>query len=382
MKRIIVGIMAILMLIVFIGCSAPSGQPGDTSNTPPNETTDNNSNETGNNSNETDSDVLIGVSMPTKSLQRWNQDGSYLEESLKAKGYDVDLQFAENKVELQVSQIDNMITKGAKVIIIAPIDVSALTNVLETAKQQDIRVISYDRLIINTDAVDYYATFDNNIIGALIGKYIVEQLDLEEGKGPFNIEIVSGPNSDATAVLFDAAVGQIQPYLDNGQLVVRSGQTDIEQTATPNWEEKEAQARMDNILTAFYTDAHLDAVLCLNDSVSLGSQSALKSAGYGTANNPMPIMTGQDCDIANVKAIIAGDQSMSVFKDTKILAAAVADMTDQIMKGEEVTVNDTENYDNFARVVPSYLIESKFVDKGNWKELLVDGGYYTEDELK
>lgn len=326
--------------------------------------------------------VMVGVSLPTKSLQRWNQDGEYLEEELTDMGYEVDLQFAENKTELQVSQIDNMITKGAKVIIVSPIDVSTLTNVLDAAKQQDIRIISYDRLIINTDAVDYYATFDNTIIGQIIGKYIVDTLELEEGKGPFNMEIVSGPNSDATRVLFDAAVAEVQPYIDNGQLVIRSGQTDMEQTATPNWEEKEAQARMDNILTAYYSEEHLDAVLCLNDSVSLGSQSALKAAGYGTDENPMPIMTGQDCDIANVKAIIAGDQSMSVFKDTKILAAAVAKMTDQIIQGETVTVNDTENYDNFAKIVPSYLLESQFVDANNWEELLVEGGYYTMEELQ
>lgn len=284
---------------------------------------------------------LVGISLPTKSLQRWNRDGDYLQKSLEEMGYEVDLQFAEDKTELQVSQIDNLITKGAKVIIICPIDDSTLTNVLETAKQQDVRIISYDRLITLSDAVDYYATFDNNIIGKIMGEYIVDTLGLEDGNGPFNFEIVSGPNVDATRVLFEAAVGEVQPYIDNGQLVIRSGQTDMEQTATPFWQEKESQARMDNILTAFYSDEHLDAVLCLNDSTSLGAQSALKAAGYGTEENPMPIMTGQDCDIANVKAIIAGDQSMSVFKDTKILAAAVAEMTDQILKGEEVMVNDT-----------------------------------------
>jgi len=326
--------------------------------------------------------VLVGVSLPTKSLQRWNQDGTYMENSLREMGYDVDLQYAEDKTELQISQIDNMLTKGAKVLIICPIDVSTLTNVLDTAKQQNVKVISYDRLITDSDAVDYYATFDNHIIGKIIGEYIVDKLGLEDGKGPFNMEIVSGPNSDAVRVLFDAAVGEVQPYIENGQLVIRSGQTDTEQTATPFWQEKEAQSRMDNILTAFYSEEHLDAVLCLNDSISLGSQSALKAAGYGTESKPMPIMTGQDCDIANVKAIIAGYQSMSVFKDTKILAAAVAKMTDQILKGETVTVNDTESYDNFAKVVPAYLIESIFVDQSNWYELLVEGGYYSAEELK
>ena len=371
MKKCITIALALTLTLALFGCtksSTPSAQPA----APPAEKISDSAGES----------TLVGISLPTKSLQRWNQDGEYLEKELGGMGYSVDLQFAENKTELQVSQIDNMITKGAKVLIISPIDVSTLTNVLETAKQQDVCVISYDRLIVNSDAVDYYATFDNTVIGQIIGKYVVDQLNLENNAGPFNMEIVSGPNSDATRVLFDAAVGEVQPYIDNGQLVIRSGQTDMEQTATPNWEEKEAQSRMDNILTAYYSDAHLDAVLCLNDSTSLGSQSALKAAGYGTQDNPMPILTGQDCDIANVKAIIAGDQSMSVFKDTKILAAKKKKMTDQILKGETVTVNDTESYDNFSKIVPSYLIESLFVDQSNWQELLVDGGYYTMDELQ
>lgn len=373
MKKVIAILLALFMMVALCACSASEPSP-DSQNTDgaPTESADTSA----------EGGALVGVSLPTKSLQRWNQDGEYMQKALEDMGYEVDLQFAEDKTELQVSQIDNMITKGVDVLIVCPIDVSTLTNVLNAAKEQGIYIISYDRLITDTAAVDYYATFDNNIIGRIIGEYIVDELGLEEGNGPYNMEIVSGPNSDATRVLFEAAVGEVQPYIDNGQLVIRSGQTDMEQTATPLWQEKEAQARMDNILTAFYSDAHLDAVLCLNDSTSLGTQSALKAAGYGTESNPMPIITGQDCDIANVKAIIAGDQSMSVFKDTKILAAAVAEMTDQILKGETVMVNDTESYDNFAKIVPSYLIESKFVDINNWKELLVDGGYYTAEELE
>lgn len=379
MKKFVAFLLALMMVFAMFGCAAKEEAPAAPAEE---EKVEAPAEEKKEEPAEEAESMLVGVSLPTKSLQRWNQDGEYMQKALEEMGYEVDLQFAEDKTELQVSQIDNMITKGAKVIIICPIDVSTLTNVLETAKSQDVAVISYDRLITDTAAVDYYATFDNNIIGKIIGKYIVDELGLENGNGPFNMEIVSGPNSDATRVLFEAAVGEVQPYIDNGQLVIRSGQTDMEQTATPFWQEKEAQARMDNILTAFYAEEHLDAVLCLNDSTSLGSQSALKAAGYGTESNPMPIMTGQDCDIANVKAIIAGDQSMSVFKDTKILAAAVAEMADQILKGETVMVNDTESYDNFAKIVPSYLIESQFVDQSNWQELLVDGGYYTAEELQ
>ena len=228
MKKITSIILAFVLLFALIGCAAEPAVEAPAVEAPaeaePVESTEK---------------VLVGVSMPTKSLQRWNQDGSYLEENLTAGGYDVDLQFAENKIELQVSQIDNMITKGAKVIIIAPIDVSALNNVLASAKEAGVKIISYDRLIIDSDAVDYYATFDNNIIGAIIGQYIVDELGLAEGEGPFNIEIASGPNLDSTRVLYESAVAKIQPYLDNGQLIIRSGQYDMEQTATPNWEEKE-----------------------------------------------------------------------------------------------------------------------------------------------
>ncbi|SHH03764.1 putative multiple sugar transport system substrate-binding protein [Anaerosphaera aminiphila DSM 21120] len=326
--------------------------------------------------------ILVGVSMPTKSLQRWNQDGSNMEAALKKLGYDVELQFAENKIDTQVSQIENMITKGAKVLVVGSIDGSALSTVLESAKEEGIKVIAYDRLIVNTEAVDYYATFDNETVGTIQGTYIEEALGLKEGKGPFNLEITTGPLDDNNVnYFFGGAMNVLQPYIDNGQLVVKSGQTTKEQAATTNWDEQTAQARMDNIITANYTTDKIDAVLCSNDSVSLGVQSALKSAGYGTEEKPMPVITGQDCNIANVKAIVAGDQSMSVFKDTRALADKVVEMVDAIVNETEVPVNDTETYDNEVKVVPSYLLDPVAVDKDNYKELLIDGGYYTEEEV-
>lgn len=327
--------------------------------------------------------VLVGVSMPTKSLQRWNQDGANMKKLLEEKGYEVELQYAENKVDSQISQIENMITKGAKVLVVAAIDGSALTTVLDSAKQDGIPVIAYDRLIMNTDAIDYYATFDNYLVGKLQGQYIVDALDLENNDGPFNLEITTGPLDDNNVnFFFSGAMDVLQPYIDNGKLVVQSGQTSKEQCATPNWDEQEAQTRMDNILTANYTDKNVDAVLCSNDSVSLGCQSALKSAGYGTADKPMPIITGQDANLSNVKAIIQGDQSMSVFKDTRALAAQVVEMVDAVLSGKEAPVNDTETYNNGVKVVPSYLLEPKFVDINNYQELLIDTGYYSTDDLK
>lgn len=327
--------------------------------------------------------VKVGVSMPTKSLQRWNQDGANMEKKLREKGYDVDLQFAENKVETQVSQIENMITKGCKMLVVGSIDGSALSSVLNEAKSAGVEVIAYDRLIMNTDAVSYYATFDNYLVGKIQGQYIADRLGFAEGKGPFNIEISTGPMDDNNVnFFFGGAMDVLKPYIDKGQLVVRSGQMTREQCATPNWDEAKAQERMDNILTTYYTGAKLDAVLCSNDSVSLGVQSALKSAGYNTADRPMPVITGQDANLPNVKAIVAGEQSMSVFKDTRALADQVVKMVDAILAKQQPEVNNTKDYNNGVKVVPSYLLEPKFVDKSNYKQLLIDSGYYTEAELQ
>ena len=327
--------------------------------------------------------IKVGVSMPTKSLQRWNQDGANMQEKLKAKGYEVDLQFAENKVETQVSQIENMITKGCKVIIVGAIDGGSLSSVLDEAKNAGVKVISYDRLIMNTDAVNYYATFDNYGVGKIQGQYIEQKLGLKEGKGPFNFEIATGPLDDNNVVFFfKGAMDVLQPYIDKGQLVVRSGQVTREQCATPNWDEAKAQERMDNLLTTNYASAKLDAVLCSNDSVSLGVQSALKSAGYNTADKPMPVITGQDANLPNVKAILAGEQSMSVFKDTRALADQVVKMVEALLNGKEPEVNDTKTYNNGVKVVPSYLLQPQFVDKSNYKELLIDSGYYKEADLQ
>lgn len=328
-------------------------------------------------------DVLVGVAMPTKSLQRWNQDGANLEAGLTEKGYKVDLQYAENKVEAQVSQIENMITKGATILVIAPVDGGALTSILERAKSEGISVIAYDRFITDTTAVDVCATFDNTRVGEIQGQYIIDKLGLTTNKGPFNLEITAGPLDDNNASYFlNGALNVLQPYIDNGTLVVRSGQKTREQCATPNWEEKEAQARMDNILTAYYSDDEIDAVLCSNDSTSLGVQSSLKSVGYGTAEKPMPVITGQDANIANVKAIIKGEQTMSVFKDTRSLAKQVVKMVEAYANGEEPPINDTTTYNNGAKVVPAYKLDPIAVDKDNYKELLVDSGYYTEDQLQ
>ena len=323
---------------------------------------------------------LIGVAMPTKDLQRWNQDGSNMEEQLKAAGYEVDLQYASNDIQTQVSQIENMISNGCKLLVIASIDGDSLGTVLAQAKEADIPVIAYDRLIMNSDAVSYYATFDNYMVGTVQGEYIRDALDLENADGPFNIELITGDPGDNNArFFFGGAMDVLQPYIDSGKLVVKSGQTSFEEVATSNWATEAAQSRFDAIIASNYSDGtNLDAVLASNDSTALGVANSL-AANY---TGEYPVLTGQDCDIASVKNMIAGKQSMSVFKDTRDLATQVVAMVDAIMKGGEAPVNDTESYDNGTGVIPSYLCEPVFADVNNYKELLIDSGYYTEADLQ
>jgi putative multiple sugar transport system substrate-binding protein len=323
----------------------------------------------------------VGVAMPTKDLQRWNQDGENMKAQLEAAGYEVDLQYANNEIATQVSQVENMIAGGCNVLVIASIDGSALGTVLATAKENNIPVIAYDRLIMESDAVSYYATFDNYMVGTIQGQYIVDALDLDNVEGPFNIELTTGaPDDNNARFFFGGAMDVLQPYIDAGKLVVVSGQVAFEEVATPNWSTEESQRRMENIITANYADGTvLDVCLCSNDSTALGVTNAIESS-YGGEN--FPIITGQDCDIASVKNILAGKQSMSIFKDTRTLAAQVVEMVDSILTGTEVEVNDTETYDNGTGVIPSFLCVPVFADATNYEEILLDSGYYTADQLQ
>ena len=323
---------------------------------------------------------LVGVAMPTKDLQRWNQDGANMKAELEAAGYTVDLQYAANDIATQVSQIENMINSGCKLLVVASIDGDSLGTVLEMAKEASIPVIAYDRLIMNSDAVSYYATFDNYMVGTIQGQYIKDQLDLDNAEGPFNIELTTGDPGDNNArFFFGGAMDVLQPYIDQGKLVVKSGQTAFEEVATANWATDAAQARMDAIIAANYSDGTvLHACLCSNDSTALGVANSLEANYTGE----YPIITGQDCDIASVKNILDGKQSMSIFKDTRTLASKVVEMVDAIMKGGEAPINDTETYDNGTGIIPSFLCEPVFADIDNYKELLIDSGYYTEADLQ
>ena len=322
----------------------------------------------------------VGVSMPTKDLQRWNQDGANMQAELEAAGYEVDLQYASNDVQTQVSQIENMISSGANVLVIAAIEGSSLGEALDMAKSANIPVIAYDRLLMNSDAVSYYATFDNYMVGTKQGQYIVDTLDLDNADGPFNLEITAGdPGDNNAGYFYNGAMDVLKPYIDEGKLVVVSGQTSFDECATPTWATETAQSRAENILSSNFADGpQIDVWLCSNDSTALGVENAL-AANY---NGEYPIVTGQDCDKENVKNMIAGKQSMSIFKDTRTLASQVVKMVGQILTGETVDVNDTETYDNGTGVIPSFLCEPVFADINNYKELLIDSGYYTEADLQ
>jgi putative multiple sugar transport system substrate-binding protein len=321
---------------------------------------------------------LVGVAMPTKDLQRWNQDGENMKAMLEKAGYAVDLQYGANDIATQVSQIENMIANGCKVLVIASIDGDSLGTVLAQAKEKGIPVIAYDRLIMNSDAVSYYATFDNWLVGTKQGEFIEAELGLKDGKGPFNIEFITGdPGDNNINFFFDGAMSILQKYLDNGQLVCPSGQTEKAVVATANWATDAAQARFENILSSYYADKQLDAVLASNDSTACGVENALTSSYTGK----WPVITGQDCDIAIMANLINGKQGMSVFKDTRTLAAKVVEMVEAIMKGQEPPINDTETYDNGTGIIPSFLCEPVACTVENYKELLIDSGYYTYDQL-
>ncbi|MEA4914807.1 MAG: sugar-binding protein [Christensenella sp.] len=323
-------------------------------------------------------DKFVGISMPTQDLQRWNQDGANMKEKFEAAGFKVDLQYANNEVATQVSQIENLISAGVKVLVIAAIDGKTLTQVLGSAKEAGITVIAYDRLIMDTDAVSYYCTFDNYMVGTIQGQYIKDQLKLDEG-GKYNMEITAGDPADNNALYFyQGAMDVLQPYIDSGVITVVSGQVKFEEVATPAWNTETSQARMEAILASFYADGtQLDACLCSNDSTAKGVTNALASSYTGK----YPIVTGQDCDVANTKDIIAGKQSMSIFKDTRTLAAQTVTMVSDILAGKTPETNDTKSYDNGTGIIPTYLCKPVFADKNNYKELLIDSGYYKAEQL-
>ena len=325
----------------------------------------------------------IGILMPTKSSERWIKDGDDMVKGLKDLGYSTDLQYAEDVVETQVSQAENLITKGVSALVIANIDGESLTDVCQKAKDAGIPVIAYDRLIKNTPNVDYYISFDNTLVGVLIGQYIEKSLDLKNASKSFNIELFAGSPDDNNAhMLYDGAMSVLKPYIDSKKLNVVSGQTSFDDVCTLRWDGALAQSRMENLLTANYsTGKKVDAVFSSYDGLSRGIVEALRSVGYGSADLPWPVITGQDAETATVKSIIAGEQTQTIFKDTRLLSAQAVKTVDAVLKGQKAEVNDEKTYNNGVKVVPSYLCTPVSVDKTNYKTVLIDSGYIKEADL-
>jgi putative multiple sugar transport system substrate-binding protein len=325
----------------------------------------------------------IGIAMPTKSSARWIADGDNIVKVLQARGYKTDLQYADNDIPNQLAQIENMVTKKEKALVIAAIDGSTLSDVLQRAADAGIKVVSYDRLIRGSANVDYYATFDNFQVGVLQATSIEKGLGLKEGKGPFNIELFGGSPDDNNAFFFyDGAMSVLKPYLDSGKLVIQSKQIGMDKVSTLRWEASVAQARMENLLSAFYTRKKVDAVLSPYDGLSIGIIAGLRGVGYGSTEMPMPVISGQDAEVPSIKSIINHEQYSTIFKDTRDLAKVTAAMVDAVLSGGTPEVNDTKTYNNGVKVVPSYLLKPVTVDLDNWKTALIDTGYYKAEQFK
>ncbi|CAM3272544.1 multiple monosaccharide ABC transporter substrate-binding protein [Paracoccus nototheniae] len=326
----------------------------------------------------------VGISMPTKSSARWIDDGNNMVKQFQDAGYETDLQYAEDDIPNQLAQVENMITKGVDVLVIAAIDGTTLSNALANAAASDIQVIAYDRLIRDTPDVSYYATFDNFKVGVEQANSLVAGLeDRFADQAPWNVELFGGSPDDNNAYFFyNGAMSILQPLIDEGRIAVVSGQAGMDTVGTLRWDGSAAQARMDNLLSSTYTDAQVHGVLSPYDGISIGILSSLKGVGYGSGDLPMPIVTGQDAEVQSVKSIVAGEQYATVFKDTRELARVTVGMVDALLKGTEPEVNDTETYDNGVKVVPAFLLEPVPVDAANWQEVLIDSGYYTAEQIE
>ncbi len=319
----------------------------------------------------------IGIAMPTKSSARWISDGESMVNQFEEAGYETILQYAEDDIPNQVAQIENMITRGVDVLVIAAIDGTTLSNALENAYYADIPVISYDRLIRDSEHVSYYATFDNFQVGVLQASSLVDGLEERFGEGPYNVELFGGSPDDNNAYFFyNGAMSVLDPLIEEGTVNIVSGQMGMDTVGTLRWDGAVAQSRMDNLLSAYYTDERVHGVLSPYDGLSIGILSSLKGVGYGSGDMPMPIVSGQDAELPSVKSIIAGEQYSTVFKDTRVLAGVAVEMAEALLEGGEPEINDTETYDNGKKVVPSFLLEPVLVDSSNWKEIVVDSGYH------
>ncbi|SIQ78362.1 multiple monosaccharide-binding protein [Rhizobium sp. RU33A] len=326
---------------------------------------------------------MVGISMPTKTSTRWISDGETMEKLFQDAGYTPDLQFADDDIPNQLAQIENMVTKGAKVLVIGAIDGTTLSDILQKAADAGVKVIAYDRLIRDSGNVDYYATFDNFQVGVLQATSLVDGLKAKfPDTKPWNVELFGGSPDDNNAFFFyDGAMSVLQPLIDSGDIVIKSGQQGMDQVGTLRWDGTVAQARMENLLSSTYTEDKLHGALSPYDGLSIGILSALKGVGYGSGDMAMPVVTGQDAELPSIKSMLADEQYSTVFKDTRELAKVAVSMVEAIMEGKEPEINDSETYNNGVKVVPSYLLKPVALDKANAKDVLVNAGYYTADQI-
>ncbi|PXV85043.1 putative multiple sugar transport system substrate-binding protein [Lachnotalea glycerini] len=386
-KKLVSALLCAAMVATMVtGCGSSTGTTTDnTSSETKTETTTDSTTDTSQTETKAESTgKKVGVAMPTQSSERWINDGANMKSRLEALGYEVDMQYAEDDIQAQVSQIENLIANGADCLVIAAVDSSALVNVLKQAKDNNIPVIAYDRLLMDTDAVSYYATFDNEGVGTAIGKYIEEKKDLANAKAAgksYTIEFFMGSPDDNNALfLYRGVMNVLQPYLDDGTLVCKTGRTSFEDTCILRWSQETAQQMCENYLSGYYADEKLDIACTAFDGFAYGVRAALEGAGY-TLGDEWPLITGQDAELMATKNIISGYQTMSIYKDTRILADKCVTMVQAVLEGTEPEINDKEQYNNNVITVPSYLCTPVAVDKDNYKEIIVDGGYYTEEQL-
>ncbi|MGB8812441.1 MAG: multiple monosaccharide ABC transporter substrate-binding protein [Paracoccaceae bacterium] len=326
----------------------------------------------------------VGIAMPTKSSARWISDGDSMVAQFTEAGYATDLQYAEDDIPNQLAQIENMITKGVDVLVIAAIDGTTLSNALENAAAAGIKVIAYDRLIRDSGNVDYYATFDNFKVGVQQASSLVAGMkERFPDVKPFNVELFGGSPDDNNAFFFyNGAMSVLDPLIASGDIVIGSGQMGMDQVGTLRWDGAVAQTRMDNLLSANYTDKPLHGALSPYDGLSIGILSSLKGVGYGSGDLKMPIVSGQDAELQSIKSIIAGEQYSTVFKDTRELARVTVGMVEALLTGGTPEINDTTTYDNGVKVIPSYLLEPVSVDATNYQTIVIDSGYHKAEDLQ
>ncbi|TCD54308.1 sugar ABC transporter substrate-binding protein [Alloscardovia theropitheci] len=339
--------------------------------------------------------AVIGVSMPTKSEERWNKDGNNLKAKLEKAGYKVNLSFADDKPAQQNADIENMVNNNAKVIVVAAKDGTAVGPAVEKAKEAGAKVIAYDRLIMNTKAVDYYVTFQLEKVGELEAKYIIDQLGLEKGAtGPFNIELFTGsPDDNNAKYFFKGAWDLLKPYFEKGVLVSPSNhgggvnaQSTVDNTwqkiSVQGWKTAQAQTDMESILDSTYAHGEkLDAVLSPYDGITQGIINAIqqKRPDMKPGTDSWPVMTGQDAMEIAIANISKGLQGETVFKDVNELADAVYNMVVEIAEGKEVSgING--KFNNGVIDVPSKLLEPVSITKDNLSDL-VKAGYVTQERF-